>query len=63
MTTIEERKKNYEERMEEHEKQKISAVVFRNCGFSCEEISHMMNVSESTVRALLKEAEYKEENN
>lgn len=57
MTTIEERKKNYYEHVEEHEKQKMRAMVFKRVGFSCEEIARTMNVPESTVRALIKEME------
>ena len=68
MTTIEERKKNYDERMEEHSRQKISAILYKRVGFSCEEIARAMGVSESTVRALIKETEdderrYMEEEN
>ena len=57
MTTIEERKKNHDEHMEEHEKQKMRAILFKRVGFSCEEIARVMNVSESTVRALVKDWE------
>lgn len=57
MTTVEEKKKNYDERREEHEKQKMRAMLFKRVGFSCEEIARMMDVPESTVRALIKETE------
>ena len=68
MTTVEERKKNYDEHVEEHEKQKMRAMLFKRVGFSCEEIARVMNVPESTVRALIKETEdderrYMEEEN
>lgn len=68
MTTVEERKKNYDERREEHERQKMRAMLYKRVGFSCEEIARTMNVPESTVRALIKETEdderrYMEEEN
>ena len=57
MTTVEEKKKNYDEHREEHERQKMRAMLYKRVGFLCEEIARVMKVSESTVRALIKEVE------
>lgn len=57
MATIDEKQKNFDECMEEHSRQKMRAMLFKRVGFSCEEIARLMNVSESTVRALIKETE------
>lgn len=57
METIDERQKNFDEHMQEHAKQQMRAMLFKRVGFSCEEIARVMNVSESTVRALIKEVE------
>ena len=60
MATIDEKQKNFDEHMEEHAKQQMRAMFFKRVGFSCEEIARVMNVSESTVRALIKETEDRE---
>lgn len=60
MATIDEKQKNFDEHMEEHAKQQMRAMLFKRVGFSCEEIARVMNVSESTVRALIKETEDRE---
>lgn len=60
MATIEEKQKNHDDYMEEHSRQCVRAMLFKRVGFSCEEIARVMSVSESTVRALIKETEDRE---
>lgn len=57
METIDEKQKNFDEHMQEHAKQQMRAMLYKRVGFSCEEIARVMKVSESTVRALVKEVE------
>ena len=57
MATIDERQRNFDEHMEEHFRTKMRVLALKNIGFACHEIAHELNISESTVRALIKEVD------